>query len=125
MSRSLNDTFTSGSYAYGDAFEHLVIAEFYRLNEYFNCDYRLSHFRTKEGDEIDLVLSRARKTFLVEIKSTDKVRADDVKKLNSLSSGFKGAECFLLSQDPVPTVIEGVNCFPWTQGIQKILELKV
>jgi uncharacterized protein len=124
LSRSLNDTFTSGSFAYGDAFEHLVIAEVFRLNQYFNCDYKLSHFRTKEGQEIDLILSRSQKLILIEIKSSDKVNLDDVEKFRKLGSEFKKAKLYFLSTDPHATEIDGVRCLEWRQGLKEILEIK-
>ena len=122
LARLLNDQFSSGSFAFGDAFEHLVIAEFYRLNQYYNCDYRLSHFRTKEGKEIDLFLSRARKLILIEIKSSETVNEDDVKKFRQLGSEFKGAKLYFLSQDSQSTEINGVRCLPWQLGIKEILD---
>jgi len=123
LSRSLNDTFTAGSFAYGDAFEHLVIAEFYRLNQYFNRDYKLSHFRTKEGQEIDLILSRSRKLILIEIKSSNKVNLESVTKFKKLGSEFKNAQLYFLSTDSQSSEIEGVRCLEWRQGLQEILEL--
>ena len=123
LSRSLNDTFTPGSFAYGDAFEHLVICEFYRLNQYLNRDYKLSYFLTKEGQEIDLILSRSQKLILIEIKSAAKVNLDDVSKFRKLGSEFKGAKLYFLSTDPHATEIDGVRCLPWQHAIQEILEL--
>lgn len=121
LERVLNDRFSPGSYAFGDAFEHFVIAEFYRLNQYFQKDFKLSFFRTKEGREIDLILSRSRKTYLIEIKSRDRVDFDEVKKFKLLAAEFSGAEAYYLSRDPTPTLEHGVRCLPWAQGLKEIL----
>lgn len=121
LDRSLNDQFGPGSYSYGNSFEHFLVAEFFRLNHYFQCDFKLSHFRTKEGKEIDLILSRARKLFLIEIKSSDKVNPTHVEKFSKWAKEFSGAKMYFLSQDPRATEIAGVRCLPWAIGIKEIL----
>ena len=55
---------------FGELFEAFVIQEIFRLNQYLERDFRLSYFRTKGGAEVDLVLSKGRRTILVEIKSS-------------------------------------------------------
>ena len=59
-----------GTYEYGRAFEHFLIAEIYRLNSYLRKKYKLSYLQTKQGQEIDLVVERPdKKVFLLEIKA--------------------------------------------------------
>jgi hypothetical protein len=41
-------------------------------------DFKLSYYQTSHGGEIDLVLSKGRKKFLVEIKSTTQVDHQEV-----------------------------------------------
>lgn len=122
IERTLQDRFSPQSYAYGDAFEHLVILEFYRLNSYWNLDYKLSFFRTKEGKEIDLILSRGRKTIVVEIKSRTTISEEEIKALSSLARELKATNIFYLSNDPFATILYDVHCLPWQKGIQVILE---
>jgi predicted AAA+ superfamily ATPase len=120
IERSLQDRFSEGSFAYGDAFEHLVIAEVFRLNSYLAGDFRLSYFRTKEGKEIDLILSRGRKTIVIEIKSRSKVDESEVRVLKNLGHELKANEFYYLSNDPFSTNIAGVHCLPWQKGLQRI-----
>src|SRR5262249_44098039 len=57
--------------AYGNAFEHFIIAECIRLAEYHRHHYRFSYIRTQEDVEIDLVVERPGKPLLcIEIKSS-------------------------------------------------------
>lgn len=121
IERSLQDRFSPGSYTYGDHFEHLVVLEVYRLNIYWNTDFKLSFFRTKEGKEIDLILTRARKTIAVEIKSKASISEEEIKSLSLLASQLKATEVYYLSNDPISTVLHGVHCQPWQLGIQNIL----
>jgi predicted AAA+ superfamily ATPase len=121
LDRSLNDTFSENSAPFGEAFEHFIILEFMKLNFYKQLDYRLSFFRTKEGKEIDLILSRGRKTILIEIKSKSKVRAPDFENLVHLRDELRATDCYLLSNDKNNSVIDGVHCCHWKDGLQQIM----
>ena len=122
LERSLDAPLTPGSYAYGSAFEHWVMLEFYRMNEYLGRDYRLSYFRTKDGAEVDLILSKPKSpTILIEIKSAAKIDEIEVNKLRRLHKDFAGSRAFYLSQDPYTAEIDGVRCLPWHQGLAEIL----
>lgn len=114
LEASLDSVPTEGTSQFGELFEAFVIQEVYRLNSYLATDYRMSHFRTKNGAEIDLVLTRGRRTLLVEIKSSYRIDEIEVRKLARLSEGFGGgAESYYLSRDPHEAVIDGVRCLPW------------
>ena len=71
------------TYSFGQCFEHLVIAEAYRLNEYLETNYKMSYFyfHSEDGLEIDLILQKGQKKTLIEIKSKGKTLSDDLKNL--------------------------------------------
>lgn len=48
----------------GAIFENFVISEFYKLNDYLKTGYNLNFWRTSQGSEVDLILSRG-ESFLV------------------------------------------------------------
>lgn len=103
---------------YGNAFEHFIICEIYRLNKYKKTDYEFSYLRTKDGVKIDLIIKRpGQKTALVEIKSKSKVDDRDGQHLERIHKDLGSSECFLLSQDPIAKKIGNVRAFPWQQGI--------
>lgn len=121
LERTLTVPLLPQTYAFGEAFEHWVILEIARRNEYLKRDYRLSYIRTHDGAEIDLVLERPGKgVALVEIKSSDKVQPKMVKHLEAFLPGFKKAEGFPLSLDPTPQKMGSIRCFPWQDGLQAL-----
>ncbi len=118
LARTLRQYVTPGTYAYGNAFEHLVISEAIRLNDYFKLDYRFSFFQTKDGGEIDLVIERPDKALaLVEIKSSARTDEHDTAYLRSIKNDFGDCECFCLSLDPHHREINGVHHFSWQFGL--------
>jgi predicted AAA+ superfamily ATPase len=121
LDRTLTIELMPGTYAYGKAFEHLVIAEAVRLNEYRQKDYRFSYLRTKDDAEIDLVIERpGTSTALVEIKSTTQVDDRDTRSLERFAADMPKSEAFILSTDPKAKRIGKVKAFPWQQGLMEL-----
>ena len=116
---TLHSPLVPGTSAFGEAFEHWVILEAHRLNNYHETDYRLSYFSVKEGGEIDLILSRGKKKILVEIKSTSVVDMLEVGKLNGYAEEFK-SQAYYLSLDPRIQQHKSVKCLPWSMGLEEI-----
>ena len=73
---SLDAPLASGTYGFGKAFEAFVLQELFRLNLNYRKSYQFSYLRTQAGVKIDLVIRQGQQIILVEIKSTDHVRAD-------------------------------------------------
>jgi predicted AAA+ superfamily ATPase len=121
LDRTLTIELKPGTYAYGKAFEHLVIAEAVRLNEYKQKDFRFSYLRTKDDAEIDLVVERpGASTALVEIKSTPQVDDRDTRSLERFAADMPKSESFILSTDPMAKQIGKVKAFPWQQGLKEL-----
>lgn len=123
LDRTLEIALKPGTSAFGEAFEHLVITEILRLSQYYKKDFEFSYLLTKDGVEVDLILVRpGRSLALIEIKSKDHVDERDVRSLTHFMNDFKKASFFLLSNDPNPKLIEGVEALPWKEGIRKLLQ---
>ncbi|MBF0491895.1 MAG: ATP-binding protein [Deltaproteobacteria bacterium] len=120
---SLQSSIKPNTYAYGKAFEHFLILEIYRLNNYLQRDFQLYYLQTKDNAEIDLIIQKpGRKYALIEIKSTTSVDERDVRTLNRFRGDFSKAEVLCLSQDEKEKEIDGVLCLPWREGIKRVFE---
>lgn len=121
LERTLKSSLEPRTSAFGEAFEHWVILEIQRMNEYTNADYRMSYLQTKENAEIDLILDRPKATvILIEIKSTEKVDEIEVRKFERLSSSFKNSKRYYLSRDPNRQQIGSVLCMDWKKGLEEL-----
>lgn len=106
------------TYGYGKLFEHYVILEILRLNDYWQKDFRLYHLRTKDQAEIDLIVERPGLPLaLVEIKSTERVDERHTRSLENFKKSFPHAKYFCLSQDPLERKIGSVAALPWQKGL--------
>ena len=125
--RVLNNTLevplAPGTYEFGNVFEHFIMLECVRLAEYLRKNWRFSYLMTKEGAEIDLIITRpGQSTVCMEIKSTSCVTKEDISPLSRLGGGIRGAKLYCLSEDPQHKEIQGVCCLPWQEGLKKIFK---
>ena len=111
------------TYAYGKAFEHLVVLETVRLNDYLEKNFKLSYLRTKNGLEIDLILEKGPKTFLIEIKSSDKIISDDLNSLKILAKDFPEAKKYVLCLEKKARLIDGIKILHWQTGLCEIFNI--
>jgi len=106
---------------YGKAFEHFVILECLRLNDYHRKDYRFSYLRTKDDLEVDLIVERpGKKLLLMEIKSTERVDGTQVSKLHGLQSALSPCELWVVAQEKSPRRIEKAEILPWQEALQRL-----
>ena len=110
------------TYAFGRAFEHFIIMECHKLNHYFGKRYRFSYLKTKEGQEMDLIIQRpGQKDILVEIKSAKEVREEHIKTLKRLSHDWLSpAELQLWSLDFEEQRIQNIHCLYWKKALKRL-----
>lgn len=109
---------------FGDAFEHLVILEIYRMCDYLKNDFTLSFLRTKDNAEIDLVINRPGKPdLLIEIKSTNKIESSHAKTANQfLKSWDQDCVAQVWSLDPINKIFDQVECVYWIEGLKRLTD---
>jgi predicted AAA+ superfamily ATPase len=106
---------------YGDLFEQFIILEFFRLNDYYEKHFKFYYFRSKDGVEVDLIISRpGLPDVLIEIKSKDYFDVDDSKNLINIGSSFTAKEMFVFSNCKINSLVNDVNYVFWMDGFKKI-----
>ncbi|HPI39501.1 MAG TPA: AAA family ATPase [Pseudobdellovibrionaceae bacterium] len=106
---------------YGDLFEHFIINEFIRINDYLETHFKFTFFRSKDDVEIDLIIERpGQATVLVEIKAKNFHESEDSKNLQKIGLEFPSKELYVLSNCLNATVIEEVYFLHWREGMKKI-----
>lgn len=114
------------TFAYGEAFEHYIILEIFRLSSYLKPDYRFSFIRTINDVEVDLVVERPEKPLLcIEIKSSKTVDEKDVSSFIKLTRDLPGCEAMVISQDRFMRRFEHVTAYPWKEALLSIFPVAV
>jgi len=115
LTKKLSVPLVPGTKEFGEAFEHFIINECWRINDYRQLDYEFSYYRTEHGAEVDLIVETPRGACLaVEIESTNQPRVADVR------SGFESflqvrpqARLICVNTSPNRRVIDGIEFLPW------------
>jgi predicted AAA+ superfamily ATPase len=80
--------------------------------------WEFSYFATKDRLEVDLVIDRPGLPLVfIEIKSSVKVNDEHFRHLLKVKKDLPKAEYFLLSQDPINRVSQGIQCLHWQEGL--------
>lgn len=118
LSRQLTMKAAKSTSYYGELFERLVVLELYRQESYLNREYRLTFLQTEDDAEIDLVVERPGKPLaLIEIKSTNQVREDMLRRLAHFQNDFPKASFFCFSNDPIEKKFGKISALPWRKGL--------
>src|SRR5262249_28051244 len=100
--------------AFGRMFEHFIVQQIIRENDYRSANYRFSYLRTKDDVEVDLVIERpGKKTLLVEIKSAVQVRSGDLQGFRRLSKDFANSRSIVLCRAQRAALQNGIAVLPW------------
>ena len=120
LDRTLAVPVQEGTYSFGCAFEHFVIAEFVRLCQYKNNDWQFFYLRTKDHAEIDLIIERpGETTLLIEIKSTSRLAEKDVATLIRFKKENDLWDAVCISRDKNEKIMNSVLCMHWKQAFSK------
>ena len=101
--------------AYGRTFEQFIIQQIVALNDYHESGWRLSYLRTKDDNEVDLVIERpGKKLSFVEIKSSNRPEDLNLNAFRSLAKDAK-AEAIVICNANRALDLDGVRAIPWKQ----------
>jgi len=102
-----------GTTAYGMLFEHFVILETFRLMHYAEKPYRIYHWRSSHGAEVDLVIETFDCLWAIEIKSFPQVRSGDLSGLKSFVGDYKNSQPLCVSTTDTPYMAGELPVIPW------------
>ncbi|MHC4873554.1 MAG: ATP-binding protein [Planctomycetota bacterium] len=124
VKRALDKTLTlqpSTGQMIGPLFEHFIIAEMHRLNDYLDKDYTFSYLTTQGGLEIDLIVERpGMKTAFIEIKSSAKIIDKHLRHLRAISNENKDIEAYCFCQEKRARKDGEILIVPWKEGFERI-----
>ena len=110
-----------GSLGFGNRFEHFVICEIVRLNNYFQSGFDISFIRENDDLEVDVVLSHpSGKLWFIEVKSTNLVQSSHCKALQYFGEKFHDAKGVLWSCDSMEKSFGNISAVHWQDGLRKV-----
>ncbi len=123
LSGEVHSKLVPKTFSYGQSFETFLINEIIRLNSYRELDYKISYLQTKNGPEIDLILSRSKTHIALEIKSSDQIDEKEVKAFEALAKDLPaGKTLYYVSQHPHSITLGQVRCLPWQKFLTTVFD---
>ena len=108
-----------GSTIYGMLFEHFVILETYRLIHYAEKSYRIFHWRSSHGAEVDMIVEASDGLWAIEIKSSQIVKSGVLKGLRSFMEDHLNAKSLCVSTCDTPYMAGDIPVIPWKTLFRK------
>ena len=102
-----------GTTIYGMLFEHFVILEAFRLIHYAEKTYRMYHWRSSHGAEVDMIIETADALWAIEIKSSATVSSGDLTGLRSFMKDYPRARPLCVSTCDQPYLAGNISVIPW------------
>ena len=119
LSGRISPSSVRGTTAYGMLFEHFIILEVYRLIHYAEKSYKLYHWRSSHGAEVDLVVDAADTLWAIEIKSSPAVKSGNLSGLKSFIADHPEAKPICASICEMPYMAGNIPVIPWKSLFRK------
>ena len=107
-----------GSEAFGKAFEHFIYMEIQAHRSYSDLNYDLHYWRTASGMEVDFILGDHEAA--IEVKSTSRVNSRHMQGLRQFAEEYNVKHLFLVSNDPLPRKVDGIDVLPWNMFLERL-----
>lgn len=104
----------------GPAMETLVFQELRAANDYRQCDYRLSFWRTKNGLEVDFILYGPKGLIAIEVKRSAHVYKKDLRGLKEFKKDYPPAKCYLFYAGSSPLHMENIMALPIDHALRNL-----
>ena len=121
LSKTLSLNLLPQTTAYGEAFENWFLMEVIKTADYKRLDWEYSYLRTKDNLEIDLIIRRPKNFLLIEIKSSNRIKPEDAKTLETLGKDVDSkADKWLVSNDPLERIFGSTHALHWKTALKKL-----
>ncbi len=104
----------------GAALETVLFQEIRGYNDVMALGYDLSHWRTRNGEEVDLVAYGARGLQAFGVKRSSRVRSEDLRGLRAFGEDYPPAQRWLLYGGDRAYLEDGISILPFAEGIRRL-----
>lgn len=104
----------------GAALETVLFSEVRALNDALSLGYQMYFWRSRAGQEVDLVLYGERGLLAFEVKRAEQVRAEDTRGLRAFAQDYPSASLFLLYGGDRVLHDDGVTLLPFEHALAEL-----
>jgi predicted AAA+ superfamily ATPase len=107
----------------GPALETLILQNIRALNDYLDLGYEIFYWHTRKHQEVDFILYGRNKILAIEVKSSSRLRPDDLEGLKLFKEDYPIAETLLIYGGNEEKQIQGITVIPANQFFEKIVNI--
>ncbi|MBX9768052.1 MAG: DUF4143 domain-containing protein [Bdellovibrionales bacterium] len=107
----------------GPAFETLCLQELMALNHYLQTGYEFSHWRTRQHEEVDLILYGENGFLAFEFKSSARLRTEDFDSLQLFGEDYPEAKKYIVYGGREQRLHKGTTILPISKFFEQATEL--
>lgn len=107
----------------GPALETLVLSHLRAANDYGELGYALHYFRTARGEEVDFVLYGEHGLHAIEVKSSSRIRPEDLASLRLFQRDYPMAKAWLFYAGNRRLHDSGIELIPLTEALPNLTTL--
>lgn len=104
----------------GTLLEHFIVLEVTAL---FQGRARLSYWRTKQGQEVDLIVEHKDRRIAIEVKATERPNSDDFGGLEMFRQKYRCDHSYLVCQISRPQRFGSIEAIPWWEITERLKDL--
>lgn len=104
--------------AFGRAFEHFILQEIIAHRSYSGLHYPLAYWRTASQLEVDFILGDHE--VVLEVKGVEQTGEQHLRGLRAFQEEYKTKKAIIVSLDPRPRLIHGIQVLPWAVFLEKL-----
>jgi predicted AAA+ superfamily ATPase len=102
---------------FGKCFEHFIFTELHAWLDYTKDRRLLTFWRDYAGHEVDFIIGD---DIAIEVKSSEMVCEKHLKNLTMLGKDVTLKKKIVVSMDPAPRLLEGVDILPWREFLTRL-----
>ncbi len=107
----------------GAALETLFLQEVRAYNDYFELDYSIYYWRTRDKREVDFILYGSQGFLAFEVKRKSRLDNKDFKGLKDFAQDYPEARCYMLYGGQADYFESDIRVLPFTKALQNLAGL--
>lgn len=103
---------------FGKAFEHFIYMEITAYNSYFDKDFEINFWRTKNGMEVDFVLGGG--AVALEVKGSSRIENREIRPLMVFCDEFKPEKALVVCNERQERVYKNIRILPYRIFLEEL-----
>ncbi|MCK5521106.1 MAG: ATP-binding protein [Candidatus Marinimicrobia bacterium] len=103
---------------FGRSFEHFIFMELNAHRKYYEIDYPIEFWRTKNGFEVDFILNKGE--IAIEVKGKNKIHSKDLKNLKIFNNDYHPKKSYIVCNEERARIVDNIIILPYKEFLNQL-----